>query len=250
MNLATYPLRTESDHTLCDSSTEAGCTRCLITQSQICCDIHTPDFFTAYSILIPKPQRLPPCSRVPKFEMTSRDLALVNALEDWRENMTAHLYSAAYLHELGPGRVMSSATLDRIVTCAHAHKIKTVADLQRETHWSGAEKHGSDIIELVQKHVPLPLSILSPFSSAPLQSTITVATVVTDARDMLSAPAELTKRKIRCSACGEEGHNGRLPMFKCCLSIPSKVFIAARNRGCKMNQHYGTGTSADKENVV
>ncbi|KAG2134634.1 hypothetical protein BD769DRAFT_1353154 [Suillus cothurnatus] len=155
----------ESDHHKCDTLETPGCLRCLITQSNICCDIHTPAYFVPFISTIPKQQKQPSRSRLAKFHMALLDLKLTDALDDWREEATIKLYGHAHLHDLGPGLIMPNSILDRIVECAHFLKIKSTADLVKETRWSGANKHGDEIIALIHQIRPLP----TPLTSAPLQ---------------------------------------------------------------------------------
>ncbi|KAG2100864.1 hypothetical protein BD769DRAFT_1312260, partial [Suillus cothurnatus] len=209
----------ESDHHKCDTLETPGCLRCLITQSNICCDIHTPAYFVPFISTIPKQQKQPSRSRLAKFHMALLDLKLTDALDDWREEATIKLYGHAHLHDLGPGLIMPNSILDRIVECAHFLKIKSTADLVKETRWSGANKHGDEIIALIHQIRPLP----TPLTSAPLQP----RTTSSNANASASVPRN-AKRKMRCSACGEEGHN-------------------AHNRYCR--EHPANRSSATKENA-
>ncbi|KAG1867739.1 hypothetical protein F4604DRAFT_1584971 [Suillus subluteus] len=188
----------ESDHHQCDALETPGCLQCLITQSNICCNIHTPAYFVPFISTIPKQQKQPSCSCLVKFSMAILDLKLTDALDDWREETTIKLYGHAHLHDLGPGLIMPNSILDRIVECAHFSKIRSTADLVKETCWSGANKHGNEIIALIHQVCPLP----TPLTSAPLQP----RTISSNANANTSVPRN-AKRKMRCSACGEEGHN-------------------------------------------
>ncbi|KAF8415303.1 hypothetical protein L210DRAFT_3495955 [Boletus edulis BED1] len=204
----------ESDHRSCNTLSPDGCPRCVVPTSDICCDIHSPDFFAPYSVVIPPQSKRPSRSRISGFTMSSDDLALVNALEDWREGTTISLHGEGFLCDLGPGLVMPTKVLDRIVTCAHAHKIKTVANLQKETSWSGAEHYGHQIVSLVLQHLPIP--VIAPlFTSAPLPRSNGVA----PSPLTTLAPKPTTRRQIRCSACHGEGHNAR---NRDCPSHPSR----------------------------
>ncbi|KAF8424255.1 hypothetical protein L210DRAFT_3765528 [Boletus edulis BED1] len=157
----------ESDHRSCNMLSPDGCPRCVVPTSDICCDIHSPDFFAPYSVVIPPQSKCPSHSHISGFTMSSDDLALINALEDWREGTTISLHGEGFLCDLGSGLVMPTKVLNRIVTCTHAHKIKTVADLQKETSWLGAEHYGHQIVSLVLQHLPIP--VIAPlFTSAPL----------------------------------------------------------------------------------
>lgn len=121
-----------------------------------------------YSAVIPPPPKCLNRSHFSKFTMTSNDLLLIDALEDWREKTTILLYGEGFLRALGSGLIMPMSTLDHIVDCAHTYKITTIADLQKETCWSAAERCGHQIIDLILKHVPIPTTS-SLFTSTPLQ---------------------------------------------------------------------------------
>ncbi|KAG2082329.1 uncharacterized protein F5147DRAFT_590419 [Suillus discolor] len=208
----------ESDHHQCDALETSGCLQCLITQSSVCCDIHTPAYFVPFISAILKQQKQLSRSHLVKFSMASLDFKLIDMLKDWQEETTLKLYGHAHLYDLGPGIIMPNSILDCIVECAHFYKIKSTADLVKETCWSGANKHGDEIIVLIHQVCPLP----TPLTSAPLQP----HTNPSNANASVSVPRN-AKRKMRCSACGEEGHN-------------------ARNHHCR--EHPANQSSATKEN--
>ncbi|KAH7917314.1 P-loop containing nucleoside triphosphate hydrolase protein [Leucogyrophana mollusca] len=209
----------ETDHRLCNSTLETGCPRCLISHSTICCDIHTPEHFTSFTVPIPTQTKLPSRSRLAKFEMSSNDFRLVDALEDWREAATTALYGTAHLYDLGPGLVMPDFVLDRIVQCAHFFKIQSAADLQKETRWSGAEKHGNEVVALILRVCPAPVILSTPFTSAPLQRlgpghSASVNPVAPTTLNRSTPVAGTVKRRNWCSACKQEGHNARNTICK------------------------------------
>ncbi|KIJ12625.1 hypothetical protein PAXINDRAFT_82527, partial [Paxillus involutus ATCC 200175] len=157
-----------------------------------------------------------------------------DAADGWREQTTATVYGWHHLNDMGPSIMMWNATVERIIDCAHHRKITSVPELKRETGWSDADQFGSEIIALVQRHAaPLP----TPFVSTPLR--LTASGTVNTALPLLldTAPASpcpppntsAPKRKNRCGACGQEGHN-------------------ARNRTCSKHPSH-TATAAGKENV-
>ncbi|KAG1867710.1 hypothetical protein F4604DRAFT_1584981 [Suillus subluteus] len=106
----------------------------------------TAEHFAGFISVIPKRTKQPSHSHIAKFSMASTDFKLV---DDWQEDTTQKLYGQAHLHDLGPGLVMPNNILNRIVECAHFHKIKSPADLLRETRWSGVNKPGDDIVTLI-----------------------------------------------------------------------------------------------------
>ncbi|KAI5980764.1 P-loop containing nucleoside triphosphate hydrolase protein [Pisolithus albus] len=189
----------DTDHLSCQSG---GCARCYIGEPIICCDIHNPDEFveltTHMSKLPPAPQR----SRIPKYTWVPSDFSLRDALDDWREEKTASVYGWHHLKDIGPCILMTDETVDRIVDCAHYHKIQTLADLKKETGWVDGEQYGNEIIAIIRRHAPPPTTL---FASTPLGSA-TTSTILNTDHSVSTLP--LAKRANRCSACGQEGHNG------------------------------------------
>ncbi|KAG2031175.1 hypothetical protein BDR03DRAFT_936445 [Suillus americanus] len=168
----------EFDHHQCNA---------LETPVHICCDIHTPAYFVLFISTIPKQQKQPSCSRLVNFSMALLDLKLTDALDDWQEETTMKLYGHAHLHDLGPGLIMPNSILDRIVKCTHFSKIRSTADLVKETRWSGANKYRDEIIALIHQVCPLPM----PLTSAPLQP----RTILSNANASTSVPRN-AKRKM------------------------------------------------------
>ncbi|KIJ14139.1 hypothetical protein PAXINDRAFT_79821 [Paxillus involutus ATCC 200175] len=122
------------------------------------------------------------------------------ALQDWRESKTTLVYGWASLNDHGPSLIMPNSTLDRIIDCAHHRKIQTHQDLKRETGWTDSDQFGNEVIALIQRHAtPRP----SLFASTPLRpSTMTTLSAT-------NLPPSPTKRRNRCGACGQEGHNSK-----------------------------------------
>jgi ATP-dependent DNA helicase RecQ len=79
---------------------------------------------------------------------------LRDALHEFRRNATVKKFSRAILKNSGPGVVMSNEILQRIVDCAHFHKIESREQLERETRWAGAGEFGDEIVDLIGKHRP------------------------------------------------------------------------------------------------
>ena len=177
------------------------------------------------------------------------DHALQDSLEDWRESKTAAVYGWACLNDHGPSLVMPLSILDRIVDCAHHHKLQSTQDLKREMGWTDAEKFGDEIIVLVKLHAA-PCS--SPFVSTPLRNTpsstgISTPNVHTDMPSPSTPSTSLsllhinpkhsgTKRCIKCSACGEEGHNGKLS----CMSVSPTTYCESFSLQSRMQKVFPT----------
>ncbi|KAG2031717.1 hypothetical protein BDR03DRAFT_875382, partial [Suillus americanus] len=166
------------DHLDCDTEHVVGCSRCLISPPMVCCDIHHPDHFSAYSSPSGEPSLMSCRSCIPKYTKDAPDLALQDALDDWCEQKTILTYGLSQLSDLGPSLVLPNCTLDRIVDCAHHRKITSTLNLKRETGWTDADRFGNEIIALIQRHTPL---TVSPFTTTPLRpsSSTTNANVLT-----------------------------------------------------------------------
>ncbi|KIK12430.1 hypothetical protein PISMIDRAFT_120902 [Pisolithus microcarpus 441] len=131
-----------------------------------------------------------------------------NAAEEWREQTTSAVYGWHHLNDIGPCIVMCNATLERIVDCAHHHKISTIQDLKRETTWLDADQYGGEVLSLIRRHAA---PLVSLFISTPLRETMSPSNVLTTSHASPSPTPNsiITRRKAKCSACGQEGHNAR-----------------------------------------
>ncbi|KIL54412.1 hypothetical protein M378DRAFT_45287, partial [Amanita muscaria Koide BX008] len=133
----------ESLHLECDPSQPDGCSRCRPAPVTICCDLHNPELLSLYKSPLIKIPRQPGQSRLVEREMNVEDkenqqkfdTELQNALETWRRAQVESKYGRATLRNLGPSLVMGEKVRDRIVDCARHGKIKTTANLERETKW-------------------------------------------------------------------------------------------------------------------
>ena len=135
-----------------------------------------------------------------KENQQRNDMALRQSLELWRRNKVETEFGEAALHDLGPSLLMGEKVRDRIVDCVQHGKIKTIANLERETKWTGAAEFGSEILGIIEKHHPSPIIDLTGLQSSfaePDNAQIQVLEAV------LRHPA---KRQITCSLCGEQGH--------------------------------------------
>ncbi|KAI5995606.1 hypothetical protein EDD15DRAFT_2164647 [Pisolithus albus] len=226
----------ELDHRECNNGDMSGCPRCNIVAPAICCDIHHPSAFSSFEPHLPKPPRASPRSRLPKFTKDKYDYKLEEALLDWREDKTVAVYGWACLSDHG-AVVMTSTTLNRIVDCAHHRKIQTLEDLKRETGWMNSDRYGDEVISLIQQHAAPTTSLLI---STPLRLRGT-ALVGEETATPSNVPM---KRRSRCSACGQEGHNGK---FSDLYPMPSYSFWPARNQVC--TKHASHVSAGNKENV-
>ncbi|KAG1762510.1 P-loop containing nucleoside triphosphate hydrolase protein [Suillus placidus] len=190
----------DPDHITCDPSNSDGCTRCAPLTPSVCCDIHNPDTLSPNTTSLPSKAIYR--SRILKYEMGPREFQLRDALEDWRESVTSRIYGDSTLNDYGPGVTMPDSVLDRIVDCAHHHKVSTTDDLRKETRWSAVDRFGSDVIAIIQRIIPVPV----------LQPVLT-----TTRRPQPNLPSTtqsnlplVARKQPRCSACGIEGHTSKL----------------------------------------
>ncbi|KAI6027926.1 hypothetical protein PISMIDRAFT_112095 [Pisolithus microcarpus 441] len=148
---------------------------------------------------------------------------LSGPLDEWREQTMSAIYGWHHLNNIRPSIVMCNAMLDHIVNCTHHHKISSIQDLRRETAWPDADRYRGEVLSLIQRHVA-PLA--SPFISIPLQEMMTSSNVLTvgHANPSLTLSSSGAWRKVKCGACGQEGHNGK----SSCLSIihPSLITLS------------------------
>lgn len=192
----------------------------------------------------------PQCSQICKYTRESSDRSLREALDDWHEEKTILEYGWPHLKDIGPCVIMTDETVDRIVDCAHYHKVQSLADLKKETGWVDADRFSNEIIELTNTHSPLPAT---PFVLTPLRPTTMSGILNVDSPLSMHPPSvpfvdrPPTKRAIRCSACSQEGHNG-----KHCFTrdryfiIAGTLNLTARNRACP---NHPSRPTANKENV-
>ncbi|KIN93626.1 hypothetical protein M404DRAFT_170778 [Pisolithus tinctorius Marx 270] len=232
----------ESDHHECNSADTQGCTRCNIMEPAICCDVHNPTDFSSYETHIPKTPRATQCSRLPKYMKDKYDYKLESALLDWCDEKTSAVYGWACLNDDGPV-IMSDATLDRIVDCAHHHKIQTCQDLRRETGWIDSDLYGNEVLALIKSHsAPCP----SIFVSTPLRQGMTTGVPASTTSPLpqfqltamsFSSSSSLPttrKRQNKCSACGQEGHNVH---NRICPNHPSHVIAGNKENVSQINRN-------------
>lgn len=185
----------ETDHLLCDTTKKEGCTRCAVQRSQLCCDLHDGAKVLIDALHPPTAIERPLCaprrSPLKDYVATASDMELKDLLHNWRVSQVIGKFGQGGLANFGPGIVMQTETLTRIVDCAHHGKIKNTLDLKRETKWDGADTFGDDVLALIRQVHPS----LSPFTSEPLPS----ATSSVTAQDGL-------RKERTCSACGGTGH--------------------------------------------
>ncbi|KAI6004190.1 P-loop containing nucleoside triphosphate hydrolase protein [Pisolithus albus] len=231
LNSNTNFLPSVSDHHKCNTDNVQGCPRCCIMEPIVCCDIHNPADFASYDSPNSKASRATHRSRLPKYTRDKNDYDLENALLTWREEKTVAVYGWACLYDNGPV-VMTNSTLDRIIDCAHHHKIQTPQDLKRETVWADSNLYAAEVVSLVQRHAALRTLL---FISTPLRqdarTTLSIANPITvpvptpdptmpQLTSSGNSSLPMKRRAAKCSACGQEGHNGSSQSFVFEASIP------------------------------
>lgn len=139
---------------------------------------------------------------------------LQRALWDWRDQTAKFEFPPGVFSEYGANLLMADDILQRIVDCAHAGKISTIDDLQKQTRWkpSSAAKHGEQLLSIIIKHRPAP----NPHSAALTNPTRYPGTVpqtggnaqIGTTRDNAQTNTLGTRRRAppRCTACGQMGH--------------------------------------------
>ncbi|KAJ3495027.1 hypothetical protein NLJ89_g10694 [Agrocybe chaxingu] len=191
-----------ADHLTCDETRPGGCARCSLPPPTICCDVHTPTAFVHFDVPRQKSSRLPARSTLDtKYTMTPADNDLYEALDAWRILKTETEFGYATLVDLGASLVMPSDTLERIMHCAHHCKIRTVADLKKETRWDEADNFGNEVVALILRIRPPP--------ALPPPTTTVPRPLATVSLPNMDAPVPVVKEraKTRCGACGTVGHN-------------------------------------------
>ncbi|KAF8219277.1 hypothetical protein L208DRAFT_1341853, partial [Tricholoma matsutake] len=211
------------DHQQCNPAVPEGCHRCALPTSWICCDLHNPTPFNFFKVSPQKSDRLPPWSRlVLGYKMVGEDHQLREALDNWWEKATAARYGWAHLHDLGPTLIMPNEVLNRIIDCAHYHKINSTSELKNETRWDEIEQCGDEVLEIIQCLRPQ-VSAASPLTTTPLRTLPTPIRPSTPALNLASPnlPTSTTTAnhsKSRCSTCGLVGHNGKF-MFGLSMEV-------------------------------
>ncbi|KZT06738.1 uncharacterized protein LAESUDRAFT_759227 [Laetiporus sulphureus 93-53] len=98
----------DSSHTLCQPNLLAGCSRCIIRNSSICCFLCSPDHFTSQTshseLVILAATRI---SIIRKDNvMTDQAHNLITALDEFRRKHMKEKFGDAVLKNMGPRVVM------------------------------------------------------------------------------------------------------------------------------------------------
>ncbi|KAI0694634.1 hypothetical protein BC835DRAFT_1306252 [Cytidiella melzeri] len=189
-----------SDHLLCDTTREHGCSRCAIKTPRLCCDLHGAKALIDALHPPTTVERLPgdsKRSRLKTYTTAPADMELKESLHQWRTAKTIEKYGHGGLADFGPGVVIPDAMLARIVDCAHHGKIESTEDLVRETKWAGVEVYGDEVLQLIRQ--------VHPPARPPAFTTVELR----DSRTSDSTPevtALAPKAQRKCGACRQTGH--------------------------------------------
>lgn len=125
--------------------------------------------------------------------MSTTDYNLKTALFDWRDENALVKFNPSVIDTLGSGLLLSDEIILRIIDCAQAFKLTTIADLIKETGWreDWAEELGGSLLSVVHKYRPLP-----------------------QPPEVSEAGSSKKRSIITCSACGGRGHNSKFITFK------------------------------------
>jgi hypothetical protein len=208
-----------STHLECRPDVPGGCTRCKISDSELCCELCTPDDFTDFArVDIPKPKQQPQRSRIAAFTTASADMALREALHRFRKERTNEVLGPFSFRKHGAGAIMSDDVLSRIADCAHFHKIQTTADLLRETRWHRAAEDGAKVLVLISQHLPIPPP---PQPSISFTTPLRAGIISNNA----SPTSPSTPKNRRCSKCHLLGHIGGFFAFFASYYKANKVIL-------------------------
>ena len=173
------------------------------------------------------------------YERGPADNDLYNALITARRVMAKQTFPEGSF--LTPQAFMSTILLNRIVNLAHYQLIKTTAHLHDQIVWGYLDTYATRILALIQLHCP-PSTIASPFTTAPLQRSLTNTTASSSTATTLNP---LKKRK--CGLCGVEGHYSKFT-----ISSPIVINGCFSEKKCPSATHGNasedTFKGADKEN--
>ena len=217
----------EYNHAVCDPSRPEGCIRCTPTKPSVCCDLDHPTLFAEYNTCIfPAPVRNVSRSHLLKYTMEQKEQDLCIVLEEWRLAKATEEYGKACVMDYGPGFILPTSVLDRIVDSAHHLKLRTIDDLRKETRWSSMALYGTEVLVIVNKFIAqpqnpptaaltttrAPLTIYATSRPRPLQPP-------NDHNTSLQVSVPESSSAIRkCSACGLPGHTSKLysEVQNCC----------------------------------
>ncbi|KAJ6578605.1 hypothetical protein B0H10DRAFT_2343892, partial [Mycena sp. CBHHK59/15] len=216
-----------SDHLECRRDLPDGCPRCNVRSPTVCCELCSPQHFTDFArVDIAKPKQQPSHSRIADYQADRLDLALRDDLHKLRKQRTG----GTRFRNLGAGSFMSAEVLQRIVDCAHFHKIHSTADLFKETRWHRTGEDGDEVLAFILKHKPPPTPLPPVFTAA-------TATPLCQINQNVSAPGTPSTPQVRqCSKCKLYGHICLLSSLFSSCALWLILIITALNKRCPKYQ--------------
>lgn len=151
--------------------------------------------------------------------MLQADHDLKAALVKWRRETAIQKLGTAIVRNYGAKVFISDQIIERLVVCAHAHKLAGVDDISRETGWrkDQAETHGGALLKIIHSHTPLPVLPPAASSTGGANGASHGAQVVPDAGSMTRK-----RRPAKCSKCHQEGHISayHYSLLAACMYLP------------------------------
>lgn len=187
-------------------STTFCCSRCGPKVVLHCCDICDPHYFIfpTHELSGKRPSALRKTMPKP-YERGPAEKSLYNALIIARREMAKETFPDGSF--LTPQAFMSTILLDRIVNLAHYQLIKTTTHLHEQIVWGYLDTYATRVLGLIQLHCPPVMA--SPFTTAPLQHSLTNATASSSNTTAIVNPP----KKRKCGLCGVEGHYSKFTIY-------------------------------------
>lgn len=192
------------DHHLeCDKSLSTGCTRCVPHKSLLCCDICNPEHFNPLFTNPPPPKQTRALNRtcVKWYQPSTKEQDLKTALKNWRHEQALIIVGPLNVRKYGNGLFMSDETIQRLVDCAHANKISTCDQIEKETRWrrDWIDQCSESLLSVIRAHAALPTAAVEPQHQLGLG--------LGAATNVAQGPGR--RKTVQCSACKQIGHNSK-----------------------------------------
>ncbi|KAI6041716.1 hypothetical protein EDC04DRAFT_2554455, partial [Pisolithus marmoratus] len=202
------------NHIVCDPSRPQGCVQSVLTKPLMCCDLHSPAAFSFVDMPPPTTVKNAACSHLSKYTMDEREVALCDALEDWREAKAVAKLGSDCVMDFSPGFILPSLMIDHIVNSAHHLKLQTINNLWKETHWSGVGLYGTEVLAIIHCIIPqlsdIPMLMRMPIPACPTLQPCPQVQAHASLNGSVVSASMSEVRKNRCLACGLSGHNHKL----------------------------------------
>ncbi|KAH7904694.1 P-loop containing nucleoside triphosphate hydrolase protein [Hygrophoropsis aurantiaca] len=189
------------------------CERCCTKTSRLCCDTCS---LGSFILPIPattaeKAKRASRKINIDSYKMNTQDYKLRDALRTWRKDLMADA-GVGGDDFFGAQLIMADDILNRITNLAHTFKITDLTSLYNQTNWRYTDRWGSQVLELINVHVPPPPPPPTPHHT--VSSTVTESNPSPSSNVLqphitngAAVPSSTTTRK--CGACGAIGHTGQ-----------------------------------------